>query len=90
MELTFEALAATDLAGKARAFGSLVMAGMKPEEASEITGFVVGEAAFRQRPAPTQPRSARSDDAPHGEAAFRQRPAPTSPGQGTKIIGNSG
>ena len=48
VELTFEALAATDLAGKARAFGSLVMAGMKPEEASGITSFVADPDAFRE------------------------------------------
>ncbi len=46
VKLDFEALFATDLTGRARAFGSLVMAGWSPPAAAAATGFSVEPSDF--------------------------------------------
>lgn len=43
LHFDFSALAASDIAGRARAFGSLVQGGMAVEQALAVTGLLVGE-----------------------------------------------
>ena len=53
LELTFERLHASDMAGRARAAGSLVKAGWSPQEAAAAVGLDPPEAA--EAPAPSGP-----------------------------------
>ena len=43
VEFSFESLMASDIAGRARAFGSLVQGGMDIEEAAALTGLIDSE-----------------------------------------------
>ena len=43
VEFSFESLMASDIAGRARAFGSLVQGGMDVEEAAQLTGLISDE-----------------------------------------------
>lgn len=43
VEFSFESLMASDIAGRARAFGSLVQGGMDIEEAAQLTGLISDE-----------------------------------------------